>query len=40
MDHAADGVTGLRMALDGAYDVIVLDLGLPKLDGLDLCRAA
>src|SRR5437868_9914179 len=39
MDHAADGVGGLRMALDGAYDVIVLDLGLPKLDGLDLCRA-
>ena len=39
MDHAADGATGLRMALDGAYDVIVLDLGLPKLDGLDLCRA-
>jgi len=39
MDHAADGSTGLRMALDGAYDVIVLDLGLPKLDGLDLCRA-
>jgi DNA-binding response OmpR family regulator len=39
MDHAADGTTGLRMSLDGAYDVIVLDLGLPKLDGLDLCRA-
>jgi DNA-binding response OmpR family regulator len=39
MDHAADGATGLRMALDGAYDVVVLDLGLPKLDGLDLCRA-
>ena len=38
MDHAADGATGLRMALDGSYDVIVLDLGLPKLDGLDLCR--
>jgi DNA-binding response OmpR family regulator len=38
MDHAADGVTGLRMAMDGAYDVVVLDLGLPKLDGLDLCR--
>ena len=39
MDHAADGATGLRMALEGRYDVIVLDLGLPKLDGLDLCRA-
>jgi DNA-binding response OmpR family regulator len=38
MDHAADGATGLRMALDGGYDVVVLDLGLPKLDGLDLCR--
>jgi len=38
MDHAADGVTGLRMAMDGGYDVVVLDLGLPKLDGLDLCR--
>jgi DNA-binding response OmpR family regulator len=38
MDHAADGAKGLRMALDGIYDVIVLDLGLPKLDGLELCR--
>ncbi|MCE7950088.1 MAG: DNA-binding response regulator [Xanthomonadales bacterium PRO7] len=39
MDHTIDGASGLRMALDGDYDVIVLDLGLPKLDGLDLCRA-
>lgn len=38
MDHAADGANGLRMALEGSYDVIVLDLGLPKLDGLALCR--
>jgi DNA-binding response OmpR family regulator len=38
MDHAGDGAIGLRMALDSNYDVIVLDLGLPKLDGLDLCR--
>lgn len=38
MDHAADGLSGLRMALEGSHDVIVLDLGLPKLDGLDLCR--
>lgn len=39
MDHAADGAKGLQMALANSYDVIVLDLGLPKLDGLDLCRA-
>lgn len=39
MDHAVDGAIGLRMAMEGAYDVIVLDLGLPKLDGIALCRA-
>jgi DNA-binding response OmpR family regulator len=39
MDHAGDGVSGLRMALEDDYDVIVLDLGLPRLDGLELCRA-
>lgn len=38
VDHAADGLTGLRMAMSGGYDVIVLDLGLPRLDGLLLCR--
>jgi len=38
MDHAADGMTGLQLALDNTYDVIVLDLGLPKLDGLEVCR--
>lgn len=38
VDHAADGATGLRMALRGGYDVVVLDLGLPRLDGLVLCQ--
>jgi DNA-binding response OmpR family regulator len=38
VDHAGDGVHGLRMAEGGGFDVIVLDLGLPRLDGLDLCR--
>lgn len=38
VDHAHDGVAGLRMALSGGHDLIVLDLGLPRLDGLDLCR--
>jgi DNA-binding response OmpR family regulator len=39
MDHSGDGALGLRMALEGIYDVIVLDLGLPKLDGIDLCKS-
>ena len=38
VDHCADGVSGLARALQGDVDVIVLDLGLPRLDGLDLCR--
>lgn len=38
IDHAADGETGLSRALKGGLDVIVLDLGLPRLDGLELCR--
>jgi DNA-binding response OmpR family regulator len=38
MDHAADGVTGLQLALENTYDVIVLDIGLPKLDGIEVCR--
>jgi DNA-binding response OmpR family regulator len=38
VDHAADGASGLMHAMRGNFDVIVLDLGLPRLDGLDLCR--
>jgi DNA-binding response OmpR family regulator len=38
VDHAADGETGLMHAMRSPFDVIVLDLGLPRLDGLDLCR--
>lgn len=38
VDYAADGVTGLHLAVTNEYDVIVLDLMLPGLDGMDLCR--
>ena len=38
MDHAADGLAGLQLALENTYDVIVLDIGLPKLDGIEVCR--
>jgi DNA-binding response OmpR family regulator len=37
-DHAADGVTGLHLAVTHDYDAIVLDLSLPGMSGLELCR--
>ena len=38
LDYAADGVTGLHLAVKNAYDAIVLDLMLPGMDGIELCR--
>jgi DNA-binding response OmpR family regulator len=38
VDYAGDGVTGLHLAVTNTYDVIVLDLMLPGLDGLAMCR--
>ena len=35
---AHDGEEGLRRALGERFDCIILDLNLPKLDGLSLCR--
>ena len=35
---ASDGIEGLRLALEEAPDLIVLDLMLPRLDGLSVCR--
>lgn len=36
VDHAADGVSGLDLGLTEPYDVIIVDLMLPKLDGLSV----
>ena len=36
VDHAADGVRGLDLGLTEPYDVIVVDVMLPKLDGLSV----
>ena len=36
VDHAADGEDGLHLALTEPYDVAVIDIMLPKLDGLRL----
>jgi DNA-binding response OmpR family regulator len=38
VDFASDGVDGLRLATDNSYDVIVLDLMLPRMDGVEVCR--
>jgi len=38
VDFAGDGVTGLHLAVVNDFDAIVLDLALPGMDGLELCR--
>ena len=35
--EALDGETGLRLALDGDPDLILLDVMLPKMNGFDIC---
>ena len=37
--EAGDGAEGLAKAKRGKADLIVLDIGLPEMDGLELCRA-
>jgi len=37
VDTANDGLKGLTMALNNQYDVIVLDIMLPRIDGLEVC---
>lgn len=38
LDSARDGLAGLALASHGEHDLIVLDLNLPRLDGVALCR--
>jgi DNA-binding response OmpR family regulator len=38
VDFAADGVTGLHLALTQNFDVIILDLMLPVMDGIEVCK--
>lgn len=38
VDHAGDGITGLHLAVHNEYEAIILDLMLPGMDGLTLCR--
>lgn len=38
LDFAMDGIGGLHLALTHDYDIIVLDIMLPGMDGLTFCR--
>ncbi|MHB8894649.1 MAG: response regulator transcription factor [Candidatus Geothermincolia bacterium] len=38
-DIVTDGESGLRRFLEGAYDLLILDLMLPNLDGLEICKS-
>ena len=38
VEHAGDGVSGLNLLQDKPFDLVVLDLMLPDIDGLEVCR--
>ncbi len=38
IERAADGLAGHRMAMNNTYDLVILDIILPRLNGLDLCQ--
>jgi len=38
LSSAAAGLEGLRLAVDGTPDLVLLDLGLPDLDGVEVLR--
>jgi len=38
VEQATDGLCGLNMALDNPYRMVILDLMLPGMDGMEVCR--
>ncbi len=36
---ATDGADGLARAQTGSFDLVILDIGLPEMDGLEVCKA-
>ncbi|WP_136605394.1 response regulator transcription factor [Paenibacillus dokdonensis] len=38
VEIAADGDSGLKLGMSGEYDLIILDLMLPRINGFDVCR--
>ncbi len=39
LDRATDGIDGLQKALNRDYPLIILDVMLPKMNGLEVCKA-
>ncbi|MBU3025037.1 response regulator transcription factor [Zobellia galactanivorans] len=39
ISKAMDGAEGLKMALENNYDLILLDLTLPSMDGVEICKS-
>ena len=39
VDHCADGISGLEAVQSAIYDIVILDVMLPGLDGFGVCRA-
>ena len=37
-DHAANGIAGLEFINQQHYDVVILDVNLPRMDGLTVCK--
>jgi DNA-binding response OmpR family regulator len=40
VEHAADGTAGMQRVEEGDWDALVLDLMLPGVDGLEICKRA
>lgn len=38
VDFSSTGQQGVFLALENEYDLIILDLGLPDIDGIDVCK--
>jgi two-component system OmpR family response regulator len=38
VDHVSGGLQGLERGLEGSFDLIVLDVMLPGIDGFEICR--
>ena len=38
IESVTDGLSGFDKAMSGSFDLIILDLMLPKMDGIAVCR--